>query len=159
MPRWWHNFDSGPQCERQKIACENSSVVEYATCSALDRCRVVECIGTKAAGCTFPHLCLELAGEQFVEGQISRVIGVAVCIARGWLSRDFFLWACSPNFVLPADVMAHIAAPKHRTYLREVRFDWFARLEGGIPLFGEEGTSAARRAAQTLRAHIARKAQ
>ena len=158
-PRWWHNFRSGSQCGLQQTALSlKASVAGYETYCALDRCRVVECIGTEAAGHTSPHLCLELAAEQFVEGQISRIIGVAVCIARGWLSRDFFRWACSPNLVLPADAIAQVAAPPGRIYLSEVRFDWFARLEGGTPLFGEEGTRAARCAAQSLRAHIARKA-
>lgn len=68
-----------------------------------------------------PFLRLHISAEGLLDGQAERMVGVAVCMARGLLPPDFGRVALDPRVVLETP-----ALPRGLVYLRRARFGWEA---------------------------------
>lgn len=68
---------------------------------------------------------VELKGDDFLPGQVPRIVGSAIAISRGWLPRDFFEVATRPDVVMETP-----SAPHGRLYFASARFHFVEKAKG-----------------------------
>ena len=81
-----------------------------------------------------PFVRFHVSADALLDGQLERMVGIAVCVWRGWLPPSFPSLALDPSIVTDTP-----AVPRGLCYLRRARFDWEAPKQ---PIFRRRRSAA-----------------